>query len=201
MKENSNYTILIADDNPNNLKVLSSMLEKQGYQVRISTNGEQVLKSIAIKSPDLIMLDIHMPVLDGYDTCKKIKSDQRFRNIPVIFISAMSEAFNKILAFESGGIDYIVKPFQLEEVNIRVKTHLALKEFQMRQQYNLETIAHFLRGSKLEEAIGNIEQAYMQLCNGNTTPEHQKKHLDIIGASIKKVREIVVNCTSDIDVC
>jgi len=126
MSDRTPYSILIADDNPDNLRVLSSMLEEQGYGIRMSCNGEQALKSIQIKPPDLIMLDIHMPVLDGYDTCRKLKSDDRYKDIPVIFVSAMNEGFNKMLAYEVGGIDYIVKPFQLEEVITRVGTQLSL---------------------------------------------------------------------------
>ncbi len=126
--------VLIADDNENNLRVLSTMLREAGYQVRVANNGAQVLRSVALSLPDLILLDIHMPVMDGYQTCEKLKSEADTAAIPVIFISALTETFNKVKAFETGGVDYITKPFQVEEVRVRVKTHLTLR----RQTLELE---------------------------------------------------------------
>lgn len=122
------FSVLIADDNQNNLKVLSTMLESLGYKVRVAKSGEQTLQSVESLKPDIILLDIHMPGMDGYEVCKKLKSTDEFSDIPVIFISALSEVFNKIQAFKAGGIDYITKPFELEEVQLRVETHIKLKE-------------------------------------------------------------------------
>jgi len=122
------YSVLIADDNQNNLKVLSSMLEGLNYRVRVANSGEQALQSVVSLKPDIILLDIHMPGMDGYEVCSKLKEMQEFREIPVIFISALSEVFNKIQAFRAGGVDYITKPFELEEVRLRVETHIQLRE-------------------------------------------------------------------------
>ncbi|MCK5122482.1 MAG: response regulator, partial [Methylococcales bacterium] len=113
-------TILIADDNPDNLKVLGSMLEQYGYDIRVATNGNQAYSSIKALPPDLVLLDIHMPGLDGYELCEKLKQDVALADIPVIFISALSETYNKVKGFELGAVDFIVKPFELEEVKVRV---------------------------------------------------------------------------------
>ncbi|WP_022665999.1 ATP-binding response regulator [Desulfospira joergensenii] len=122
--------ILIADDNPDNLKVLSSMLEEGKYDVRVAMDGAQALASIRRSSPDLVLLDIHMPNMDGYQVCEALKKDPDLERIPVIFISALSESFNKVLGFQKGGVDYIEKPFQIEEVEARITTHLQAASFQ-----------------------------------------------------------------------
>jgi two-component system, sensor histidine kinase and response regulator len=122
------HSVLIADDNPNNLKILSVMLEELGYRVRVAKSGEQALQSLESQLPDILLLDIHMPGIDGYEVCRRIKASEKARDLPVIFISALSEMFNKIQAFEAGGIDYITKPFELDEVRLRVETQIRLRE-------------------------------------------------------------------------
>lgn len=119
-------SIVIVDDNPTNLRVLSAMLEQAGYKVRPALSGELALRSVAASPPDLILLDIRMPVMDGYETCRQLKANEATRAIPVIFISALSEIEDKLTAFQAGGIDYVTKPFQSEEVLARVRTHLQL---------------------------------------------------------------------------
>ncbi len=119
--------ILIVDDTPENLKVLGQMLEEQGYEVMVAGNGNDALVIAGIKPPpDLILLDIMMPGLDGYGVCRALKANPELKHIPVIFISAMGMLDQKIKAFSEGGVDYIVKPFQVDEVIARVKTHLQL---------------------------------------------------------------------------
>jgi putative two-component system response regulator len=122
--------IVIVDDNPANLRILSTMLEQSGYKVRPALSGEVALRSIAASPPDLVLLDIRMPGMDGYETCRQLKADEATREIPVIFISALSETEDKVRAFQAGGIDYVTKPFQAEEVLARVRTHLELHHMQ-----------------------------------------------------------------------
>lgn len=122
--------IMIVDDVPQNVKLLSNMLEGHGYQVYAFTNGELALKAAAINPPDLILLDIRMPKIDGYQVCERLKADVKLAKIPVIFLSALSDTDNKIKAFKAGGVDYVTKPFQFEEVNARVQTHLKICELQ-----------------------------------------------------------------------
>jgi len=125
-----NHSVLVVDDNPENLKVLSNILKQAGYVVRIAMSGEQALESIEIEPPDLILLDIQLPKMDGYEVCRKIKAIQDYKIIPIIFISAMTEVFNKVLAFDAGGDDYIPKPFQMEEILARVTTHLKAYQYE-----------------------------------------------------------------------
>ncbi len=116
--------ILIVDDNPENLKVLGDFFSDQGFNVRIARDGRQALANASAAPPEIILLDIHMPVMDGYETCTRLKASAALRDCPVIFLSALGETFNKVRAFECGGADYITKPFNLDEVRVRVNNHL-----------------------------------------------------------------------------
>ena len=126
--------ILIVDDLPENLQLLSDALLKLGYTVRSVTSGRMALKTVQVKRPDVILLDVKMPEMDGYQVCKILKHNENFNSIPVIFISALDDVFDKITAFKSGGIDYITKPFQIEEVVARLENQLTIQ----RQQWLLE---------------------------------------------------------------
>ncbi len=123
-------SILIVDDAPANLRLLSEMLAGQGYSVRVATSGRRALASVRAAPPDLILLDIRMAGMDGYEVCERLKDDRRTRHIPVIFISALDQLQDKVQAFAVGGVDYVTKPFQGEEVLARVETHLALRRLQ-----------------------------------------------------------------------
>jgi len=119
-------SILIVDDTQENLQLLVRMLKEHGYKTRPVTSGSLALDAIRQAPPDLILLDINMPEMDGYEVCKQLKTEAKLKDIPVIFISAMNESIDKIKAFGAGGVDYVTKPFQAEEVEARVKTHLDL---------------------------------------------------------------------------
>jgi phosphoserine phosphatase RsbU/P len=123
-------SILIVDDTPENLTLLRQMLTENGYRVRPALNGETALTSIKNDLPDLILLDIMMPGMGGYEVCKRLKSEEKTRRIPIIFISALNELDDKVKAFSLGCADYITKPFQAEEVLARVKTHMTLRSLQ-----------------------------------------------------------------------
>jgi len=118
-------TILVVDDTPSNLTLLSRILSGSGYIVQLADNGLTAIDMALDMIPDMILLDVSMPVMDGYETCEKLKADDRTSNIPVIFISALSETEDKIKAFKVGAADYIPKPIEVKEVLIRVNTHLA----------------------------------------------------------------------------
>jgi sigma-B regulation protein RsbU (phosphoserine phosphatase) len=133
-KAQSAEEILIVDDNPANLRLLSQMLADRGYIVRAVKSGPRALESVRATPPNLILLDIKMPGMDGYEVCRQLKELPETRSIPVIFISALNEIQNKVQGFNVGGVDYITKPFQYEEVIARVETHLALRRFQKRLQ-------------------------------------------------------------------
>ncbi|MBI4784266.1 MAG: response regulator [Oscillatoriophycideae cyanobacterium NC_groundwater_1537_Pr4_S-0.65um_50_18] len=134
--ETSRGNILIVDDAPNNLVLLSRLLTQKGYTVRAVKSGKLALEAIAILPPELILMDICMPEMDGYAVCKELKESDQARDIPIIFISALDEVLDKIRAFAVGGVDYITKPFQLAEVMARVETHLTLRR--LRQELQLQ---------------------------------------------------------------
>jgi DNA-binding NtrC family response regulator len=124
MSNPANEKILLVDDNPTNLKVLTDALEPHGYSILVAPGGEVALKTAGRAQPDLILLDVMMPGLDGIETCRRLKADEATRDIPVIFISARSEMQSLVDGFRAGGIDYITKPFHAEEVLVRVENHL-----------------------------------------------------------------------------
>jgi signal transduction histidine kinase len=133
--------ILVVDDQPANLRILTTMLSNRGFQVRPAVGGELALQEVWKSPPDLILLDIMMPDIDGYEVCERLKADERTRDIPVIFLSAKGQTADKVRAFDVGGVDYVTKPFQVGEVVARVQTHIALRA--MRRQ--LEEKNAFLR--------------------------------------------------------
>ncbi|MDS3859517.1 response regulator [Thermosynechococcaceae cyanobacterium BACA0444] len=118
--------ILVVDDTQENLEVLSALLELEGYEVRMAINGEMALMGVEAEPPDLILLDIMMPDLDGYEVCQRLKSHPKTKALPIIFISALDDVFDKVKAFQAGAVDYISKPFQAEEVLARVKNQLTI---------------------------------------------------------------------------
>ncbi len=136
--------IMIVDDEPGNLQLLSSFLKQKGYKVRPVSGGIMALQAAKIEPPSLILLDINMPDMNGYDVCAGLKEDGVLREIPVIFISALNETIDKVKAFSVGGIDYVEKPFHYEEIQARVETHLKIHYLQIElEEYN----------KKLEELV------------------------------------------------
>lgn len=123
-------TILVVDDMPENLRLLLSILSHSGYNVRLASNGTMALKSLSVALPDLILLDIKMPDMSGYEVCKRLQADARTRGIPVIFISALNDLEDKVHGFAVGGVDYITKPLEAQEVLARIQTHLKLRSLQ-----------------------------------------------------------------------
>jgi signal transduction histidine kinase len=126
--------ILIVDDTPANLRLLSQMLVERGHKVRAVRDGAHALTAAQAIPPDLVLLDIRMPEMDGYEVCQRLKADARTAEIPILFISALGETEDKVKAFSLGGVDYITKPFQAAEVLARVETHLALRNLNRQLQ-------------------------------------------------------------------
>ncbi|MEL7078591.1 MAG: hybrid sensor histidine kinase/response regulator [Cyanobacteria bacterium J06648_1] len=153
--------ILIVDDTPQNLHLLVDILTKYDYKVRPVPNGKLALSAAEINPPDLILLDIMMPDLNGYEVCKQLKSNPKTKNIPVIFISAVNEAVDKVKAFAIGGADYINKPFQIHEVLMRVKNQLAIKSLQQ----------------QLREKNERLKQTVIQLKQSQKQEFESQKHL------------------------
>ncbi len=141
-------SILIVDDTPENLRLLTQMLGENGYRVRSASSGERALATIQKEPPDLILLDIMMPEMDGYEVCQQLQADGRFSDIPIIFISALNEVFDKVTAFSVGGVDYVTKPFHLQEILARVQTHLNLKA--MHQKLHVQNVQLQEQNQELE---------------------------------------------------
>src|SRR5450755_2466545 len=140
-------SILVVDDASANLQVLTGMLGDRGYKVRPVPSGKLALLAAQRDPPDLILLDINMPEMNGYEVCRRLKADKRLKEIPVIFVSALTETLDKVKAFAAGGVDYLSKPFQMEELHARVETHLKLRRLQI----------------ELEEYSGRLELAQERL--------------------------------------
>jgi two-component system, sensor histidine kinase and response regulator len=136
--------VMVVDDNPTNLKLLEDMLRQQGHEARLFPRGRLALAEVARNRPDLILLDIQMPEMNGYEVCERLKASEEHSDIPVIFLSALTETEDKVRAFRSGAVDYISKPFQFEEVQARVETHVKLHHLRR---------ALKLQNERLEDAV------------------------------------------------
>ena len=152
-------TILIIDDIQANLRLLVNILRNQGYQVRPTRSPYQGSIISQQEAPDLILLDIKMPEIDGYEVCRQLKADEQTRDIPVIFLSALDEVFDRLRAFDVGGVDYVSKPFEEAELIARIKTHLTLRQLQQELQTANETLEDNvrLRTVELAEANQNLQ--------------------------------------------
>ena len=195
--------ILIVDDTPNNLRLLSSMLTKQGYEVRSAISGSMALMAIHTVPLDLILLDINMPQMNGYEVCQQLKADPQTCEIPVIFLSALGEPINKVKAFQVGGVDYITKPFQVEEVLARVENHLMLRRMQIELQ---QAKAEALRALEQEQELNRLKSEFVSMISHDfrmpltsiqgfsellryggekVTPERRERYFDKIDAAIE----------------
>lgn len=184
LSENAN--IMIVDDTIENLSLLSRMLKDCGYATRPVPNGRLAIRAARGEKPDLILLDITMPEMDGYEVCKQLKQDPQLKEIPVLFISALSQTSEKIKAFEVGGVDYITKPFQFEELRARVENHLKLH----RLQINLE--------DQVDKQVKEITELQMGMIFGlaklaEARDNDTGKHLDRIRILCKMIADELKN--------
>ena len=175
--------ILIVDDIADNLRVLSAPLIERGYQVRCAKNGAMALITAKKNPPQLILLDIKMPNMDGYEVCEKLKAEQLTRDIPVIFLSALDDVFDKVKAFSVGGVDYITKPFQIEEVVVRIQHQMALQSAQAKiSQLNSELEQKVReRTAQLEKVINKLNQEIVQHQETQQKLLHQSLHDALTG--------------------
>jgi signal transduction histidine kinase len=182
------YTILIIDDQAQNLQYLSQILNAQNYDVRATTQAGMVLDSLKISQPDLILLDIKMPDIDGYTLCHEIKKIEKCKDIPIIFISALDDVQDKIRAFDEGGVDYIIKPFEPKEVLARVKAQMNLYTSQRRIAQLLEQQEFFIKKIMHEMntplSIISLNTQLLQRENA------QEERLEAIKASTKTLSSI-----------
>jgi len=185
------YNILVVDDNPMNIRLLATLLEEEHYKVRPAPNGIRALSVLEKHAIDLILLDIRMPEMDGYEVCQRVKSNPETKDIPIIFISALGETVDKLNAFAAGGVDYITKPFEEKEVLARVQTQLSLLEqqrkFQVLTESSFEGILVHIKGKIVEvnqqllDMMGYTKEAFIKYnAFDHLTPESGeivKKHI------------------------
>ena len=142
--------ILIVDDSTETIDIIRPVLEDEKYEVIVATSGEKAIRRAMQTAPDLILLDVVMPGIDGFETCLRLKAIKSTRDIPIIFMTALTATRDKIKGFEAGGIDYVTKPMNIEEVLARIKTHLALRKMQARLE---------LRNRELRQEITRRQKA------------------------------------------
>lgn len=143
--EKPSSKIMAVDDTPENLALLREMLTREGWEFYAFPDGKMALKAAEKNPPDLVLMDVSMPDMDGYEVCKRLKEIKDFANIPVIFLSALSGTRDKLRAFQSGGVDYITKPFQPDEVRARVSTHLTLKALREKLEYQNRNLSAIVK--------------------------------------------------------
>ncbi len=181
--------ILIVDDNPKNLQVLGNILREKKHKTAIAKSGVQALKFVEKKLPDLILLDIMMPEMDGFETCQNLKSRNDTKNIPVIFISALTDTSEKLKGFQAGGVDYITKPFQQEEVFARVDAHLKLKHSQedLRNANGTKDKLFSIIGHDLRAPLGTLIQA-LEMMVDNPEILDEKERQEIMNDLMKSTK-------------
>jgi signal transduction histidine kinase len=160
-------SVLVVDDTADNLRLLTGVLEQMGHEVRPVTSGPQALLAAQRSPPDLVLLDVTMPQMTGYEVCARFKADPLLKDIPIIFLTALSDIADKVKAFEIGGIDYITKPFHLEEVQARVRTHLALRSANVRLARSYAKLQQLeqLREDLVHMVVHDMRSPLMVLAN------------------------------------
>jgi PAS domain S-box-containing protein len=159
-------TIFIIDDSRDNIKVLEAMLVELNYSVRVAFHGSTAIKSIIQAPPDLILMDVKMPDMDGYEVCKRLKSNKITKHIPIIFISGLDEIDAKVKALSGGGNDYMIKPLHFEEVSARIQTHLAIRKMQKElESKNIELQQEIVEREQAEKLILKSEEQYSSIIN------------------------------------
>jgi CheY-like chemotaxis protein len=186
--EDPKGNILIVDDIIENLHFLSDILTKQGYKVRSVTNGNMALRTVRNNPPDVILLDIIMPDIDGYQVCSILKSEEETSDIPIIFLSALNEVFDKVKAFQVGGVDYITKPFQTEEIIVRIQTHLTLQ--QQKRQLRQEIEKHQQTAEILYQSRALLASLLNSSRDGIAAMQAVR---DMVTGEIKDFRYLLVN--------
>ncbi len=158
MHSDNSLRILLVDDTPTNLKVLAEALQGQGWKTLMAADGESAIEQVEYLRPDLILLDVMMPGIDGFETCRRLKANPDTQDIPVIFMTALSETVDKVRGLELGAVDYVTKPFQHEEVIARTKLHLRLSQLTNKLEQEVED-----RTQSLRDSLQELKQAQLQL--------------------------------------
>ena len=169
--------VLLVDDTLENLRMLTALLNQRGYEVRAVTTGSAALMGAAAQPPNLILLDINMPEMNGYEVCRKLKENPKTQSIPIIFISALNETFDKVKAFRAGGVDYVTKPFQVEEVFARVENQLKIQRLQTHLQAQNEQLQ--LAEAERSKALERSRSLNQKIAEMTTLQERNRIARDI----------------------
>lgn len=186
-------SVLIVDDNPTNLRTLLGYLEKSGFDILVATSGERALKQLERIRPDLILLDVLMPGMDGFETCRRLKANDLTRNIPVIFMTALTETIDKIKGFEVGGVDYLTKPLQYQELIARITTHLTIRKLQ--QQLEVQNARLGQQNLKLEERNAQLQQ---EISKRKQMEEFLRQHTHRL-ALLNQMSDLLQACRTEED--
>lgn len=181
--------ILVVDDTPANLQLLASVLKERGYKTRPVPSGMLALQAALIEPPDLILLDINMPDMNGFEVCQSLKADEKLKDIPVIFISALNEVLDKVKAFAVGGVDYITKPFQFDEVQARVDTHLKLWHLQQELEKHNRQLGKLVQTQVKKISDTQMAMIFALAKLAESRDDDSGKHLERVQAFCKKLAE------------
>ncbi|MCG6186901.1 hybrid sensor histidine kinase/response regulator [Maribellus maritimus] len=197
-------TVLIVDDNPNNVKIIALTLRPLSYKLVIATNGKSAIEMVDKTRPDLVLLDVMMPEMDGYETCRIIKSKSENENLPVVFLTALSDKENTVMGFDAGGVDYITKPFNKNELISRVKTHLELKRTQDKLRKTMEHLSELnglkdkmfsVIGHDLRSPLGSVKMTleFLSQTSDAAAGEELKSTLDLLVKTTDEVFSLLEN--------
>jgi PAS domain S-box-containing protein len=182
-----NYKILIIDDSPKNIQVVANFLQNEGYDLSFASDGVEAFQVLSKEKFDLILLDVIMPEIDGFEVCKKISTDPEYKDIPILFLTVKTDPDSIVKGFESGGVDYITKPFNPYELLARIRTHLRLRSVQMQLKSN---------NDKLIEEMGLRHKTERQLKNLNAELEYKvserTKHIYKLAGIIDQLYEDII---------
>ena len=197
-------TVLVVDDNPNNVKVIALTLRPLNYKLVIATNGKSAIEMVDKTQPDLVLMDIMMPEMDGHEACRIIKSKKKNENLPIIFLTALNDKENTVKGFESGGVDYITKPFNKNELISRVRTHLELKHTQdslrkttkhLTELNSLKDKMFSVIGHDLRSPLGSVKMTleFLSQTADDTTGEEFKSTIDLLVKTTDEVFSLLEN--------
>jgi len=174
--------ILLVDDTPANLHMLSDLLRAEGYRTRSARSGEMALRAASTQCPDLVLLDVMMPGMDGYEVCRRMKSAPELAGVPVIFLSALAETEDKVEAFAVGAVDYVTKPLQIDEVRARVKTHLRLRRLQLEIEQNNRELERRVEAQVREIADSQMATIFAMARLAESRDDETGTHLERVRA-------------------
>ncbi len=188
----SKASILIVDDTPFNVRFLADILTREGYTVQTASAGDLALESLRTSVPDLILLDIMMPGLSGYEVCERLKAEPETRDVPVIFLSALNQELDKVRAFAVGGVDYITKPFQVKEILARIETHLSLRRLrQQLEEKNISLQREIVERTRAEENLRHYVERLRILHEIDQSIVAARSPEAIAVAAVGRIRQLV----------